>query len=138
MPGGGSRHPASHDTVDRRLHYMKMEGNEVFKIAVRGMATIARQALDKAGCTSGDLDLLIPHQANIRIIEATAKRLDIPMEKVVVTIERFGNMSAASIPIALDERVRSGHIRKGYLLGLVAFGAGLTWGSAVVRWEPQA
>jgi 3-oxoacyl-[acyl-carrier-protein] synthase-3 len=138
MPGGGSRHPASHETVDRRLHYMKMEGNEVFKIAVRGMASIARQALDKAGCTAGDLDFLIPHQANMRIIEATAKRLDVPMEKVVVTIDRFGNMSAASIPIALDERVRSGRVRKGDLLGMVAFGAGLTWGAAVLRWEPEA
>ncbi len=135
MPGGGSRHPASHETVDQRLHFMKMAGNEVFKIAVRGMESIARRAVEAAHINVGDLDLLIPHQANIRIIDATAKRLEIPPEKVVVTIERFGNTSASSIPLALDEAVTSGRVKKGNVIGMVAFGGGLTWGASVMRWE---
>jgi 3-oxoacyl-[acyl-carrier-protein] synthase-3 len=138
MPGGGSRHPASHETVDQRLHYMKMEGNEVFKIAVRGMEAIARRAVSQAGCEVDELDLFIPHQANIRIMDATTKRLGLPPEKVMITIDRLGNTSASSIPIALDEAVRTGRAKDGNLLGMVAFGAGLTWGAAVVRWEPKA
>jgi 3-oxoacyl-[acyl-carrier-protein] synthase-3 len=134
MPGGGSRYPASHETVDQNMHSIRMAGNEVFKIAVRGMETIARKALDEAGCTVEDVDLLIPHQANIRIIDATAKRMGVPPEKVVVTIERFGNTSSASIPLALNEAVKEGRVREGHLLEMVAFGGGLTWGAAVVRW----
>ncbi len=117
---------------------MKMEGNEVFKIAVRGMEAIARRAVSDAGCEVGDLDLFIPHQANIRIMDATTKRLGLPPEKVMITIDRLGNTSASSIPIALDEAVRTGRAKEGNLLGMVAFGAGLTWGAAVVRWEPKA
>ena len=134
QPAGGSKNPATHETVENRLHTMKMNGNEVFKIAVRGMESITRQALDVAGITGDDLDLFIPHQANLRIIDATAKRLGIPKEKVVITIDRFGNTSASSIPIALDDSVRSGRINRGDTLGMAAFGAGLTWGGAVVRW----
>ncbi len=135
MPAGGSRHPASRETVDAKMHTMKMAGNEVFKIAVRGMATIARKALADAKITVDQVDLLIPHQANIRIIDATAKRLEIDPERVMVTIDRFGNTSASSIPIALDEAVRTGRVKEGDLLAMVAFGGGLTWGAAVVRWE---
>jgi 3-oxoacyl-[acyl-carrier-protein] synthase-3 len=138
MPGGGSLLPSSHETVDQRLHSIKMAGNEVFKIAVRGMESIARKAIDRAGCTKDDIDLLIPHQANIRIIDATAKRLQIPPEKVVVVIERFGNTSSASIPLALDEAYGEGRVKPGMILGMVAFGGGLTWGAAVVRWEENA
>ena len=138
MPGGGSRNPASHETVDKRMHYMKMMGNEVFRIAVRGMETIARKAVAKANLEVGDLNLLIPHQANIRIIDALAKRLKVPREQVVVTIERFGNTSASSIPLALDETVKEGRIHDGDLIGVVAFGGGLTWGAGVIRWGPNA
>jgi 3-oxoacyl-[acyl-carrier-protein] synthase III len=135
LPAGGSLNPASHETVDRRLHYMHMAGNEVFKIAVRGMETIARSAMKMADCTVDDIDLFIPHQANIRIIDATAKRLGIPREKVVVVIDRFGNTSASSIPLALSVAVSEGRVKRGDILGMVAFGGGLTWGSSVVRWE---
>jgi 3-oxoacyl-[acyl-carrier-protein] synthase-3 len=135
MPGGGSRHPASHETVDARLHYMKMNGNEVFKIAVRGMETIVRRAIDLAGCSVEDIDLFIPHQANLRMIDATSKRLGLTPDRVMVTIDRFGNTSSSSIPIALDEAVRTRRLKPGQQVGMVAFGAGLTWGAAVVRWE---
>ena len=135
LPAGGSKQPASHDTVDRRLHYMHMAGNEVFKIAVRGMETIARSALELANCKVEDIDLLIPHQANTRIIDATAKRLGIPREKVVVVIDRFGNTSASSIPLALSVAESEGRVHRGDMLAMVAFGGGLTWGASVVRWE---
>ncbi|HET9233006.1 MAG TPA: beta-ketoacyl-ACP synthase III [Candidatus Eisenbacteria bacterium] len=138
LPAGGSKQPASHETVDARLHYMHMAGNEVFKIAVRGMETIARQAMDMAGAKVEDIDLLIPHQANTRIIDATAKRLGIPREKVVVVIDRFGNTSASSIPLALSIAEEEGRVHRGDLLGMVAFGGGLTWGASVVRWETGA
>lgn len=135
LPAGGSKQPASHETVDQRLHYMHMAGNEVFKIAVRGMETIARSALELAGCKVEDIDLLIPHQANTRIIDATAKRLGIPREKVVVVIDRFGNTSASSIPLALSVAESEGRVHRGNTLAMVAFGGGLTWGASVVRWE---
>ncbi len=134
MPGGGSRNPASVETVEKKLHAVTMAGNEVFKIAVRGMESIARQAIADASITVADLDLFIPHQANIRILDATAKRLGIPPEKVVVTIEKFGNTSAASVPMALDHTVRTGGIKTGDRVGLVAFGGGFTWGASVLRW----
>ncbi|HEX7881087.1 MAG TPA: beta-ketoacyl-ACP synthase III [Candidatus Eisenbacteria bacterium] len=134
LPAGGSRHPATHETVEQHLHYVHMSGNDLFKIAVRGMETVARQALDEAGIGISDIDLLVPHQANLRIIDATARRLEVPSEKVVVNIDRYGNTSAASIPIALDEAVRGGRIRPGSRVVMVAFGGGLTWGAAVVNW----
>ena len=135
QPAGGSRLPASHDTVERRLHTIKMNGNEIFKIAVRGMETIGRKAIEMAECSIEEIDHFIPHQANRRIVDATANRLGVPPEKVVVTIDRFGNTSASSIPIAMDEMIRNGRIKVGDLIAMVAFGGGLTWGSAVVRWE---
>src|SRR5439155_14132320 len=103
QPAGGTRLGTSHDTIDARLHFLRMRGNETFKIAVRNMSEIALEALARAGKTSADLDLLVPHQANIRIIEAVAKALDFPMEKVMVNIDRYGNTSSASVPLALDE-----------------------------------
>jgi 3-oxoacyl-[acyl-carrier-protein] synthase-3 len=134
MPAGGSRLPASHETVEKHLHALKMTGNEVFKIAVRGMETIAREALRRADITMDDISLLIPHQANLRMIDAMAKRLQIPPDKVLINIQRYGNTSSASIPLGLDEAVRGGRIRKGMNIIMVTFGGGLTWGAAVVRW----
>jgi 3-oxoacyl-[acyl-carrier-protein] synthase-3 len=134
MPAGGSKHPTTHETVEQHEHFIHMSGNDVFKIAVRGMETVARQALEQAGVALTDIDLLVPHQANLRIIDATARRLELPPEKVVVNIDRYGNTSAASIPIALDEAVRGGRVQKGSRIVMVAFGGGLTWGAAVVRW----
>lgn len=135
VPGGGSRHPISQKVVDDNLAKIKMSnGNEVFKTAVRAMEEAAVAALKANGVEISDIDLFVPHQANGRIINATAQRLGLPRERIVVNIGRFGNTSAASIPIALDEAVRAGRLRPGDLLLLVAFGGGLTWGSALVRW----
>ena len=134
MPGGGSLHPASHETVDRKLHYIRMSGNDVFKYAVRAMESVACEALEAAGHKPEELDLLVPHQANYRIIDATARRLGLPMEKVFVNLDRYGNTSSASIPLALDEAKRLGRIKSGDLVELVTFGGGFTWAAAVVRW----
>ncbi|HKW51970.1 MAG TPA: beta-ketoacyl-ACP synthase III [Candidatus Eisenbacteria bacterium] len=134
MPAGGSLMPPSHETVDRRLHTIHMSGNDVFKHAVRAMESVALEALEAAGREPGELDLLIPHQANYRIIDATARRLGLPMEKVFVNLDRYGNTSAASIPLALDEAWRSGRIRPGNLIELVTFGGGFTWAAAVIEW----
>jgi 3-oxoacyl-[acyl-carrier-protein] synthase-3 len=133
LPGGGSAHPTTHRTVDERLHYIKMSGNSVFKSAVTCMTQSVRGCLEDAGVASEEVDLLIPHQANLRIIEATAKRLRIPMEKVFVNVDRYGNTSAASIPIALDEARRAGVVGEGQLVAAAAFGAGFTWASALIR-----
>jgi len=134
LPGGGSLNPATEETVRNRLHFIKMKGNEVFKNAVRAMGSVAEDALAKACVKAEDLQLLIPHQANLRIIEATAKRLGVPMEKVFVNVHKYGNTSAASIPMALDEARKQGRVKEGDLIELVAFGAGFTWGAAVIRW----
>jgi len=134
VPAGGSRMPASEETVRNRLHTIQMDGFSVFKFAMRAMGDSALRALTAAGLKPGQLDLLVPHQANLRIIEAAAGRLDLPMEKVVVNIERYGNTSSASIPIALDEAVADGRIRRDDTIVLTGFGAGLTWASCAVRW----
>ena len=133
-PGGGSRTPASKETVRKRMHFIKMKGNETFKVAVRTLESLVVETLKEHKLKSSDLSLLIPHQANLRIIQATAQRLHLPMEKVVVNLDRFGNTSAASIPIALDETVRSGRVRNGDFILLEAFGGGLTWASALIKW----
>ena len=133
-PGGGGIHPPDEAMLRERSYYLKMAGREVFKSAVLSMADACSHALTRAGVTGEQIDLLIPHQANIRIIEATAKHAGIPMDKVYVNVDRYGNTSAASIPIALDECVRSGKVRDGSLVLLVAFGGGFTWASAVLRW----
>jgi 3-oxoacyl-[acyl-carrier-protein] synthase-3 len=132
-PAGGATVPMSEAVLNERSHFVKMAGREVFKHAVRSMSDAASRALDGAKLTGADIDLMIPHQANIRIIEATAKHANIPMEKVYVNVDRFGNTSAASIPIALDEALECGRIKEGSIVLLVAFGAGFTWGAMVVR-----
>jgi 3-oxoacyl-[acyl-carrier-protein] synthase-3 len=133
-PGGGACDPISDKVVRERSHFIKMAGREVFKAAVLAMSQACDEALSRAGVTSDQIDLLVPHQANIRIIEATAKHAGIPMEKVMVNVDRYGNTSSASIPLAIDQAITEGRIKPGSLLLLVAFGAGFTWGSVVVRW----
>jgi 3-oxoacyl-[acyl-carrier-protein] synthase-3 len=133
-PGGGSSDPISEKVVCERSHFMKMAGREVFKAAVLAMSEACDEALQRAGVSADEIDLLIPHQANIRIIEATAKHAGMPMDKVMVNVDRYGNTSSASIPLALDQAIAEGRVKQGSLLLLVAFGAGFTWGSTVIRW----
>ncbi|GAA0861128.1 beta-ketoacyl-ACP synthase III [Paraclostridium tenue] len=135
IPAGGSKNPASEETLKNRLHYVKMAGNDVFKFAVRIMQDASIKCVESANLDIQDIDYLIPHQANIRIIEASAKRLKLNMDKVYVNLDRYGNMSAASIPVALDEAYREGKIKKGDNIVLVGFGGGLTWGASVIRWS---
>jgi 3-oxoacyl-[acyl-carrier-protein] synthase-3 len=135
LPAGGSHEPASHHTVSEGLHYLQMRGREVFRFAVRVMPAATRQVLRQAGLTLADLKLVIPHQANWRITEASAKALGLPPEAVFSNVEWYGNTSAASIPIALCEAVEQGRIQRGDLVVLVGFGAGLTWAAAAIRWS---
>ncbi|OYV63984.1 MAG: 3-oxoacyl-ACP synthase, partial [Gemmatimonadetes bacterium 21-71-4] len=132
-PAGGAAHPFDQQVLNERSSYVKMAGREVFKHAVRSMAEACDRALDAAKLTSADIDLLIPHQANVRIIEATAKHANLPMDKVYVNVDRYGNTSSASIPIALDEAIERGRVTEGSTVLLVGFGAGFTWGSMVLR-----
>jgi len=134
LSGGGSRFPPSQKMLDEGLHYLKMQGNEVFKYAVRTMVEAAHRAMKSEGITAEEIDWFIPHQANIRIMDTVAERLRIPKEKVIVTVHKYGNTSAASIPTALDEGVRGGKIQRGDLILTSSFGAGLTWGSALFRY----
>ncbi|QQE80760.1 beta-ketoacyl-ACP synthase III [Alicyclobacillus sp. SO9] len=133
QPAGGSRMPASVESVEQRQHYLKMEGRETFKFAVKAMASSTERVLEQAGLTKQDIDVLVPHQANIRIIEAARTRFGLDEDKVVVTIHKYGNTSASSIPIALDEAVRSGRAKPGDVIVMVGFGGGLTWGALAVR-----
>jgi 3-oxoacyl-[acyl-carrier-protein] synthase-3 len=132
--GQGSRNPAAPASAEQGNPFVQMQGNEVFKVAVRSLCEAGEEALDANGLHADDVDMLIPHQANRRILEATAKRLGIPLERVMVNVDRVGNTSAASIPIALDEAHRSGRIKQGDTLLLNAFGGGFTWGAALIRW----
>jgi 3-oxoacyl-[acyl-carrier-protein] synthase-3 len=134
LPAGGSRLPASHETVDGRLHYMTLRGREVYKFAVNKMAELVEESMRKHGIDRESLGLVVPHQVNRRIIESASKRLELPPEKVYINIDRYGNTSAASIPIALDEAVQEGRLESGQHAILVAFGAGLTWGTVTLRW----
>ena len=134
VPAGGSRLPATEKTVKERLHFIRMEGNEVFKIAVRVMVEAVNNTVKKIGLESRDIDILIPHQANIRILMAVAKRLELPVEKIFMNIEKYGNVSAASTAIALVEASQQNKIKKGDNVVLVAFGAGFTYGAAAVKW----
>ena len=135
LPGGGSRTtPISHESVDADRHTIKMEGQEAFKIAVRCFSDVCTEALKHNGIAVKDVALFVPHQANLRIMEAVAHRLGIPLERVAVTIHKYGNISSATVPIALDEAHRQGRIRSGDLVLLAAFGGGLAWGSVLVRW----
>ena len=134
QPAGGSRMPASENTVKEKLHTVFMQGNEVFKHAVRSMQMAAIKALELAGIEGKDVDVFIPHQANLRIIDATRERVGIPKEKTIVTIDHIANISGATIPISLDEAVRAGRVKKGDIVLFDAFGGGFTWASAVLRW----
>jgi 3-oxoacyl-[acyl-carrier-protein] synthase-3 len=134
MPGGGSRHPATVETVEKRMHYAKMKGNEVFKVAVRMFAECTEKILSRNGYTAADVDLFIPHQANLRIIEAACKRVSLPMERVFVNVDRYGNTGAASVYVALEEALAAGRIKRGDLILLAAFGGGFAWGAVLMRW----
>lgn len=134
QPAPGNRNPVSHQVVDERLAFIRMQGNEVFKLAVRAMEDAALKVLSAGNMTAADVDLFIPHQANMRIIDAIGKRLGVPEEKIYVNIERFGNTSSASIPLALDEANRKGLLKSGDLLLLDAFGGGMAWGALTLRW----
>jgi 3-oxoacyl-[acyl-carrier-protein] synthase-3 len=134
LRGGGSRLPPSERSVAERAHYLEMNGREVFKFAVRVMGAASEEALAKAGLGKEDIDLLIPHQANIRIIQSALERLNLPEDKCVVNLDRYGNVSSASIPIALAEAVEEGRVHEGDRLLLVGFGGGLTWGASVLIW----
>ncbi len=134
IPAGGSRSPANHQTVEDRGHFLRLKGREVFKFATRTLVELVETALDRNGLGSGDLDLLVPHQVNSRIIETALKKLDLPVEKIYTNLDRYGNTSAASVPIALREACEEGRIRRGNLVLLVAFGAGMTWGYNLIRW----
>jgi 3-oxoacyl-[acyl-carrier-protein] synthase-3 len=135
LPGGGSRHPASAETVAQKMHYARMNGREVFRFATRIMGHAAREVIGAAELKIEDVDLFIPHQANIRIIQSAAKHLRLPMDKVFVNLDRYGNTSCASIPIAFCEAIEEERIQPGDHLVLVSFGAGLTWAAAVVQWH---
>jgi 3-oxoacyl-[acyl-carrier-protein] synthase-3 len=134
QPAGGSRNPATHETVDRRMHYARMKGNEVFKVAVRMFEDCAEKILTRNGITADDLALFIPHQANLRIIEAAVKRLKLPMDRVLVNVDRYGNTGAASVYVALEEALATKRIKPGDLVLMAAFGGGFTWGAALLRW----
>ncbi len=134
IPAGGSREPATHETVEGKRHFLRMEGREIFKYGVRTMTQAVRDAVAKCGARMEDLALFIPHQANLRIINMVVESLKLPPEKLFLNVEKYGNTSAASVPVALHEAVLAGRVKPGDLVCMVAFGAGLTWGSAVVRW----
>lgn len=134
VPGGGSDMPPSEKMLTEKAQYLKMKGNETYKVAIKTLEDVARETMSAHGLTVKDIDLYVPHQANIRILKAVADRLQLPMEKIFMNIDRYGNTSAASIPLALDEAVKSGRIKDGSLVMIGAFGAGLTWASALIRW----
>jgi len=134
IPGGGSVYPPSKESIKKKQHCIKMKGNETFKVAVRTLENLVQRTLEENNLKPSQLSLLIPHQANLRIIQATAERLNLPQEKVFINIDKYGNTSAASIPIALDEAVRQGRVRDGDYVLLEAFGGGLTWASALIKW----
>ena len=137
IPGGGSRHPADQETIDNHMHCLHMNGKETFRFAVKAMGSTVMKSLERAGLSKEDIDYFIPHQANIRIIQSAAKRLHLPMEKVFVNIEKYGNTSAASIPIALAEAERERKKKKGEIIALSGFGAGLTWASCIMKWAKE-
>ncbi|MDD5217338.1 MAG: ketoacyl-ACP synthase III [Candidatus Omnitrophica bacterium] len=134
IPGGGSAHPPSEETLKQGLHFLKMQGAEVFKVAVRTMEDAVHEVLRRADLELKDVDWLIPHQANIRILNAVAERLELPPEKVYINVDRYGNMSSASTVVALCEAVSQGLVKKGQIIVLVAFGGGLTWAANVIKW----
>ncbi len=134
LPGGGSLRPASHETVEQNMHYLYQDGKTVFKFAVRGMVDLSQKLMEKNNLSIADIDIFIPHQANYRIIDSVAEKLGIDKKKVVVSIEKYGNTSAATIPIAMSKAYEAGRIKKGDTVMLSAFGAGFTWGSVLLSW----
>lgn len=134
MPGGGSKYPATLESVQQQMHYIKFKGKEVFKLAINNITNLIYETIEKNGLKLSDIDLIIPHQSNLRIIEATMEKIGLPMEKAFVNIDKYGNTSSASIPIAIDEARKEGRLKKGNIIMLVAFGGGLTWGSSIIRW----
>ncbi len=134
MPGGGSLNPSSHETVDKKMHYVHQDGSAVFKFAVRKMSEACTEILQRNNLTGNDIDLMIPHQANLRIISATADRLKLPPEKVVINIDRYGNTTGATIPLAMQTAIEDGRLKKGNLVLLAAVGAGFTVGTTLLRW----
>lgn len=135
MPAGGSLHPATHATIDAKQHYVRQDGGAVYKVAVRKMAELSESVLRRNDITGSDIDCFIPHQANRRIIEATADRLGMPLDRVVINIDRYGNTTAATIPLAMDTAIKEGRLKKGNLVMLASFGGGYTIGSTLLRWE---
>ncbi len=133
-PAGGSRLPASHETVDKKLHYIQMDGQNLFRFGVATLVNSSKKALEQANLNSDHVDLFIPHQANLRIIKSGIERLRIPLDKTYINIHKYGNTASATIPIALDETVRNGRLKKGDVVLLTGFGAGLTWASVVMKW----
>lgn len=134
LPGAGSRHPASHQSVDEKQHFMKIQGREVFRLAVNKLTELMLRVPERTGVSLEDIDLIIPHQSNYRIINSACERVGVPVEKAYMNIDRFGNTSAASIPIAMDEAARNGRMRRGNLVLLLAFGGGITWASVLLRY----
>jgi len=134
MPAGGSLHPASHETIDKKMHYVHQDGRNVFKHAVKLITEVSRDILERNGYTADDVNLFIPHQANLRIIQSSLERLGLSPDRVVINIDRYANTTAATIPIGLTEAHQQGRIKKGDLLLLASFGAGFTWGSVLLRW----
>ncbi len=135
LPGGGSKHPASHETVDQGLHYIRMRGDEVFRAAVRMLTESSQAILEKNGLGPEAVDLFIPHQANVRIIEAVARRLRVPMDRVIVDVDRYGNTASASVYLALEDAWAQGRLKPGDLVLMAAFGGGFTWGAALIQWS---
>ena len=135
MPAGGSLLPASHETVDKRQHFVYQDGQAVYKFAVRKMAEAAERVLERNGVAGTELACFIPHQANKRIIESTAQRLGMPMDRVIINIDRYGNTTAGTIPLAMDTAIEEGRLKKGDLVLLASVGAGFTVGATLLRWE---
>ncbi len=137
MKAGGSLHPPTHETVDKRWHYLYQDGKSVFKVAVMGMADVAVEILQRNNLTGKDVDWLAPHQANLRIIDATAERMGLDKSKVMVNIDRYGNTTAATVPLCLSEWWQTGRLKSGHTVVIATFGAGYTWGAALVKWSAQ-
>jgi len=134
MPAGGSLHPATHETVDKKMHYVHQDGQQVFKFAVRKQTEVCEKLLSRNGFKGSDIDAFIPHQANLRIINATAERLGLSPDKVIINIDRYGNTTAGTIPLAMDTAIEEGKLKKGSLVLLGSVGAGFTVGATLLRW----
>jgi len=138
MKGGGSLNPATHETVDKRMHYIYQDGKAVFKVAVKGMADVSAEIMQRNNLTADDVAWLVPHQANLRIIDATAERMGLDRSKVMINIDRYGNTTAATIPLCLSEWWESGKLKRGQNIVLASFGAGYTWGAALIKWSLES